>query len=143
MPSVSSVRPKVRKSVPHTAEPTASRPETARKKGLKAGDIVKAESPYGKIYGRLGTTEAVHPDTLAVSNSLSRLRNTHRNVRHAGGHFNDMLPYNLRHTDAVTGQPETGTRVKITRLDDWPEALKQGKSVYDLVDDVQKGKGVH
>jgi anaerobic selenocysteine-containing dehydrogenase len=115
--------------------------QTAAKKGLKAGDILKVESPYGCIYGRLGTTEAMHPDTLAVSNSLSRVRNTHRNVRHAGGHFNDLLPYNLRHTDAVTGQPDTATRLKITRLDDWPEELKLGKSVYDVVDDVAKGKG--
>ena len=117
--------------------------KTAAAKGLNAGDIVRVESPYGRIYGRIGTTEAMHPETLGVSNSLSRLRTTHRNVRHAGGHFNDMLPCNLRHTDAVTGQPDTATRVKITRLEDWPQELKEGKSVYDVVDDVAKGKGAH
>jgi hypothetical protein len=53
-----------------------------------------------------------------------------------------MLPYDLRNTDAVTGQPETVCRVKIIKLDDWPEGLKQGLTVYDLVDDIQKpGKG--
>ena len=110
--------------------------------GLESGDIVKVESPYGKIYGRIGTAEGWHPDALGVSNSLSRIKVRHDGVPHAGGHFNDMLPYDLRNTDAVTGQPETVCRVKITKLDDWPEGLKLGLTVYDLVDDIQKpGKG--
>ena len=82
--------------------------KTAAAKGLNAGDIVKVESPYGRIYGRIGSTEAMHPETLGVSNSLSRIcAPPTATCRHAGGHFNDMLPYDLRHTDAVTGQPDT------------------------------------
>jgi len=113
-------------------------PKTAAKKGLKSGDIVKVESPTSMIYGRIGVTEGMHPDTLGVSNSLSRITTGHHSVPHAGGHFNDLLPYDLRNTDAVTGQPETVCKLKITRLDDWPEPLKQGKLVYDLVDDFAK-----
>ena len=113
-------------------------PKTAEKQGLKSGDIVKVESPYGIIFGRIGVTEGMHPDTLGVSNSLSRIRIRHDTVRHAGGHFNDLLPYDLRNTDHVTGQPETVCKVKITRLDDWPEPLRQGKTVYDLVDELKR-----
>jgi anaerobic selenocysteine-containing dehydrogenase len=113
-------------------------PKTAKKQGLKSGDIVRAESPYGYIYGRIGVSEGIHPDTLGVSNSLSRIKVKHEGVRHAGGHFNDLLPYDLRNTDAVTGQPETVCKLKITKLDDWPELLKQGKSVYDLVDELKR-----
>ena len=47
-------------------------PKTAEKHGLKSLDVVKVESPYGMIYGRLGTSEGWHPDTLGVSNSRCR-----------------------------------------------------------------------
>lgn len=61
---------------------------------------------------------------------------------HAGGHFNDLLPYDLHNTDAVTGQPETVCKLKITKLDDWPQGLKDGGSVYDLIDEINApGKG--
>ena len=120
-------------------------PKTAAAEGLQDRDIVRVDSPYGFLYGRIGTSEGMHPDTLGVSNSLSRTRTSHKGVPHAGGHFNDLLPYDLGNTDAVTGQPETVCKIKITKLDDWPEGLRQGKSVYDLVDELQRpGKaGVH
>jgi anaerobic selenocysteine-containing dehydrogenase len=113
-------------------------PKTLEKQGLKSGDIVRVDSPTGRIYGRVGASEGVHPDTLGISNSLSRIRVNHAAVPHAGGHFNDLLPYDLANTDAVTGQPETVCKVKLTRLDDWPEPLKRGLLVYDLVDEFQK-----
>lgn len=120
-------------------------PKTAAAQGLQEKDIVRVDSPYGFLYGRIGTSEGMQPDTLGVSNSLSRTKVRHEGVPHAGGHFNDLLPYDLGNTDAVTGQPETVCKIKITKLDDWPEGLKQGKSVYDLVDELERpGKaGVH
>ena len=120
-------------------------PKTAAAEGLQEKDIVRVDSPYGFLYGRIGTSEGMQPDTLGISNSLSRTKVRHEGVPHAGGHFNDLLPYDLGNTDAVTGQPETVCKIKITKLDDWPEGLKQGKSVYDLVDELeQPGKaGVH
>ena len=117
-------------------------PKTAERKGLKPLDIVKVESPYGMIFGRVGVSEGWHPDTLGVSNSLSRAKGKLGAVKHAGGHFNDLLPYDLASTDGVTGQPETVCKVKITRLADWPQSLKDGGSVYDLVDEIARpGKG--
>jgi hypothetical protein len=82
--------------------------------------------------------QGVHPDTLCVSNSLTRITTGHKRVPHAGGHFNDLLPYDLQNTDNVTGQPETVCKLKITRLDDWPEGIKQGRLVYDMVDEFAK-----
>ena len=117
-------------------------PATAAKKGLKALDIVKVESPHGVLFGRIGTSEGMHPGALGVSNALSRIKTGQMGAPHAGGHFNDLLPYDLLNTDAVTGQPETVCRLKITKLDDWPQGLKDGKSVYDIVDEIgQPGKG--
>lgn len=117
-------------------------PKTADAQGLVQGDIVRVDSPYGRLFGRIGTSEGMHPDTLGVSNALSRAKTKHSKVAHAGGHYNDLLPYDLRNTDAVTGQPETVCKVKLTRLDDWPEVLKDGGTVYDVVDEIsQPGKG--
>jgi anaerobic selenocysteine-containing dehydrogenase len=117
-------------------------PVTAKKKGLEQLDIVKIESPHGKLFGRIGLTEGIHPDALGVSNALSRAKVSKMSVPHAGGHFNDLLPYDLRNTDAVTGQPETVCKLKITKLDDWPQGLKDGHSVYDIVDKIgEPGKG--
>jgi anaerobic selenocysteine-containing dehydrogenase len=120
-------------------------PKTAAAQGLAQRDIVKVESPVGFLYGRIGVSEGMHPDTLGVSNALSRTKTSHKGVAHAGGHFNDLLPYDLKNTDAVTGQPETVCKVKLTKLDDWPQGLMEGKSVYDLVDELQDtgSGGVH
>ncbi|MGI9344555.1 MAG: molybdopterin-dependent oxidoreductase [Gammaproteobacteria bacterium] len=116
-------------------------PRTAAAQGLEPLDVVKVESPYGLIYGRLGTSEGWHPDTLGVSNSLSRSGKL-GGVKNAGGHFNDLLPYDIRNTDGVTGQPETVCKVKITKLDDWPQFLKEGGTVYELIDHIaEPGKG--
>ena len=57
-----------------------------------------------------------------------------------GGHFNDMLPYDMANTDAASGQPETTTKVKLTKLDDWPDFLKQGGSIYDFVQELETAK---
>ncbi len=114
---------------------------TAKKLSLADGDIVKVESPYGRLYGRLATTESIHHETLGVSNALSRTRSQNRAVLMSGGHYNDMLPYDMRNTDGASGQPETSCRVKITKLDDWPAFLKQGSTVYDFVDSIRNARG--
>ena len=117
--------------------------KTAEELGFADGDIVLVESPYGKLYGRLRTTEAMHHETLGVSNSLSRTKNENRSTLMAGGHYNDILPYDMKNTDGATGQPETSCRVKLTKLNDWPEFLKEGGSVYQFVDEIENaiGKG--
>jgi anaerobic selenocysteine-containing dehydrogenase len=114
---------------------------TAEKKGLADGDIVMAESPHGKLYGRLKTTQAMHHETLGVSNALSRTKTESRSVLVAGGHFNDLLPYDMTNTDGATGQPETSCRIKLTKLDDWPDFLKEGMSVYSFVNELENKRG--
>ena len=52
-----------------------------------------------------------------------------------------MLPYDLKNTDAASAQPETVCKVKLTRLDDWPDFLKEGRTVYDLVEELETAKG--
>ena len=81
------------------------------------------ESPYGSIFGKIGLSEEIHPETIAVSNALSRIATQHSGVRHGGGNFNELLPANLRNTDACSGQPETVARVRIRKIDKLPVDL--------------------
>ncbi len=114
---------------------------TAKKMGFADGDIVKVESPYGRLYGRLRTTEGIHHETLGVSNALSRTRSESRSTLMSGGHYNDLLPYDMKNTDGASGQPETTTKVKLTKLADWPEFLKEGMTVYQVVDSIEQAEG--
>ncbi len=98
--------------------------KTGAAKGLKTGDFVELTSPYGSIYGRVGLTQGVHPETVAVSNSLSRMATQHSGVRPGGGHFNELLPANLQNTDACSSQLESVARVRVTRFPGPPELPK-------------------
>jgi hypothetical protein len=44
-------------------------------------------------------------------------------VRPGGGHFNELLPANLKHTDACSSQLESVAKVKVTRLAGPPAGL--------------------
>ncbi|MFZ3286433.1 MAG: molybdopterin-dependent oxidoreductase [Telluria sp.] len=104
--------------------------KTGTAKGLASGDIVEIASPYGKIVARVALSEGVHPETVCVSNALTRIASQHPGVKVGGGSFNQLLPANLKHTDACSGQPETVAKVKLTKLSELPEYLKRKNSVY-------------
>jgi len=97
--------------------------KTGRDRGFESGNLVELESPYGSIFGKIGLSEEIHPETIAVSNALSRIATQHSGVRHGGGNFNELLPANLRNTDACSGQPETVARVRIRKIDKLPVDL--------------------
>ena len=86
-------------------------------------------SPYGKIVGRVSLAQGVHPETVAISNSLSRMAGGHRGVRAGGGHFNELLPSNLKNTDACSSQPETVARVKLRKLAALPDILQSNAAL--------------
>jgi len=103
---------------------------TAKAKGLADGDIVRIESPYGSIIARVSSSQGVHPETVCVSNALSRIATQNSAVRLGGGNFNELLPSNLRNTDACSGQPETVAKVKLTKLTTMPAEFMASKSAY-------------
>jgi anaerobic selenocysteine-containing dehydrogenase len=103
---------------------------TAANRGLQNGDIVRIQSPYGSIVARIATSQGVHPETVCVSNALTRVAIQHSGVRVGGGSFNDLLPANLANTDACSGQPETVAKVKLIRLAEVPPELLVANSVY-------------
>ena len=91
-------------------------PKTAEKKGIKTGDVIRVASAYGKLTGMAKVSEGVHPETVAVSNALTRWVDYHAVVKPGGGNFNRLLPADLRNTDACSGQMETVAKVKVTKL---------------------------
>ncbi|MGC8493772.1 MAG: molybdopterin-dependent oxidoreductase [Syntrophobacteraceae bacterium] len=91
-------------------------PKTAAQKGIKTGDVIRITSAYGKLTGLAKVTEGVHPQTVAVSNALTRWVDYHAVIKPGGGNFNRILPADLRNTDACSGQMETVAKVKVTKL---------------------------
>jgi anaerobic selenocysteine-containing dehydrogenase len=91
--------------------------------GISDGDIVELISPYGRIFGRVALSQGVHHETIAVSNSLTRIAGQNASVKHGGGNFNELLPSDLRNTDACSSQLESVARVKISKLSMLPEDL--------------------
>ncbi|MCH8265589.1 MAG: hypothetical protein IIC10_09345 [Proteobacteria bacterium] len=54
-------------------------------KGQRGGGMKGAAGRgLGKIFGKLGTSEGMHPETLGVSNSLSRQASKKGRVKHGG-----------------------------------------------------------
>ena len=103
---------------------------SGRARGIKTGDIARIESPYGAVVARIALSEGVQPDTICISNALTRIVSQHAGVPVGGGNFNDLLPADLRNTDACSGQPETVARIKVTKLLTVPQELLSRDSVY-------------
>ncbi|MGD0023302.1 MAG: molybdopterin-dependent oxidoreductase, partial [Xanthobacteraceae bacterium] len=103
--------------------------KTATARGIVGGDIVELVSPYGRIFGRVSLSQGVQPETVAVSNALSRTVTQHAGVLHGGGNFNELLPADLRNTDACSSQLESVARVKISKLAKLPDDLHP-KSIF-------------
>jgi anaerobic selenocysteine-containing dehydrogenase len=92
-------------------------PETARRKGLKDGQEVRLETPFGRSQpATLRWTEGVHPECLSVPGILGR-----RITKHAKGkkglHYNSLIQYSFEQFDTVSAALDACVRVKVSRLD--------------------------
>jgi anaerobic selenocysteine-containing dehydrogenase len=96
-------------------------PKTAAARGIENDDLIQLTSPYGQVQGLAKLTEGVHPETIAMSNALTKWIDYHAIVRPGGGHFNRLMPADLKHTDANSGQLETSGKVKVTKIMSKPE----------------------
>lgn len=94
---------------------------TGAEHGIADNDIVELASPYGRIFGRVALSQGVHHETVAISNALTRMASQNSRVKHGGGNFNELLPSDLRNTDACSSQLEPVARVKIRKLSALPQ----------------------
>ncbi|MFH0914673.1 MAG: molybdopterin-dependent oxidoreductase, partial [Chloroflexota bacterium] len=88
--------------------------EIAEKKGLKDGDAVWLVSDWGgKTAGHIKTTDAIHPQVVAVYACAGHTTPFLPVAKNKGTHFNDLLRMDKEHLDPVTFSIEAAARVKI------------------------------
>jgi anaerobic selenocysteine-containing dehydrogenase len=86
-------------------------PVTAGRLGIADGDPIAIVSRVGRVEGAAALSEGVHPDTVAVSNALTRSLDGKK-----GTHFNTLLSAELEYTDNFSGALESVARVRVEKL---------------------------
>ncbi|MFZ5648185.1 MAG: molybdopterin-dependent oxidoreductase [Bacillota bacterium] len=88
---------------------------TAREKGIKTGDRISIESPFGRVEGIARVIEEIHPRVIGMSNAIARWT-MHPVERKMNVNFNRLLPASLEFTDLVSGHQETAVKVRINKI---------------------------
>jgi anaerobic selenocysteine-containing dehydrogenase len=91
--------------------------DTARQKGLKAGDKVEIESSRGnKIIGVLQVRKGQHPQTLTVMGCSGHWAKGQPIARGKGVNFNSLIELHWEESDPVTFSIEPCVKVKVARI---------------------------
>ncbi|MBI2850532.1 MAG: molybdopterin-dependent oxidoreductase [Chloroflexi bacterium] len=90
---------------------------TARKKGLKDGDIIEIESYLGrKAIGTLKTLEGHHPLAVGIAATAGHWAMGQPIARGKGTNFDNLLAMDFEHMDPVCGTIETSVRVSVKKI---------------------------
>lgn len=90
--------------------------DTAKKKGIKDGDIVEVESYRGrKATGVVKLLEGQHPQTVGIAATAGHWAKGQPIARGKGTNFDNMLPIDFEHVDPVCGNIETAVRVAVRK----------------------------
>jgi len=89
--------------------------KTAQAKGIKTGDRISIESPFGKVVGLARVIEEIHPRVIGMSNAITRWT-IHPVERKMNVNFNHLLPASLEFTDQISGHQETAVKVRISKI---------------------------
>jgi anaerobic selenocysteine-containing dehydrogenase len=91
---------------------------TAKQKGLKDGDLICLESPYGrKTTGTLKTMQGQHPKTVAISACSGAWAKGAPIAYGKGTNFNILLESDFKHACPVSWSQETAATVKVYKID--------------------------
>ena len=92
--------------------------ETARRKGLKPGDLVEIESWRGlKTQGILQTRKAQRPDTLTVMGVSGHWAKGLPIARGKGVNFNSLIDFRFSDMDPISGTMDVCVKVRVRKLD--------------------------
>jgi anaerobic selenocysteine-containing dehydrogenase len=92
--------------------------DTAKKKGLKDGDLICLESPYGrKTTGTLKTMQGQHPRTISISACSGAWAKGAPIAFGKGTNFNILLESDFKHACPVCWSQETASMVKVYKID--------------------------
>lgn len=90
---------------------------TAREKGLRDGERVRIESPYGRVEGTLRATELIHPECLGIPGMFGHWAVRKSVAKGKGTSFNNLLPPpSEKRIDVVSAQVDSCVRVKVSRI---------------------------
>jgi anaerobic selenocysteine-containing dehydrogenase len=89
--------------------------DTAKRKGLKDGDIVWVESRYGKTKGRLKVTNLIHPAAVGVPGIAGFGSSQEDPIVSEGPYFNVLCSMDeaLEQLDPISGAIEEGPACKV------------------------------
>lgn len=88
-------------------------PVVAKAHGFKEGDIIVAESQFGKTQGKVHITETMHPKAIAIPGALGRYVKTLGERTANQTCFNSLLNGSLGYCNPIHGGLETTARVKV------------------------------
>ncbi len=92
--------------------------DTARKKGLKDGNVVWLETRYKKKEkGVLKLMEGQHPQTVGIAGQAGLWAKGRPIAKGKGSNFDLLLESDLKHLDPISLSIETATPVKIYKAE--------------------------
>ena len=90
--------------------------DTARRKGLKDGDIIEIESYNGqKVEGPIKTMEGCHPQVIAIAGTAGKWSKGQPIAFGKGVNFDTLLFLDLEHADPTSLNLETSAKVRISK----------------------------
>ncbi|MBI4333182.1 MAG: molybdopterin-dependent oxidoreductase [Chloroflexi bacterium] len=91
--------------------------ETAKRKGIKEGDLIAIESSVGTVTGKARLTEGIHPEVVGIAGTFGAWAKGKPIARGKGVHHNSLLPYDLEHVDGVSGAVDDSIEVKVYKIE--------------------------
>jgi anaerobic selenocysteine-containing dehydrogenase len=101
---------------PYTYNITIST-ETAKKKGIREGDLVELESTNGeKVRGPVRVMQGQHPLTVGIAACSGHWAKGMPVAYQKGTNFDTLMACDLAHVDPVSLNIETAARIKVRRI---------------------------
>jgi molybdopterin-containing oxidoreductase family molybdopterin binding subunit len=92
--------------------------DTAKKKGIRDGDIVELESAAGrKVQGPVKLMEGQHPQTMGIAACSGHWAKGQPIARGKGTNFNVLLELDRKHLCPICLNIETAVRVKVRKVE--------------------------
>jgi thiosulfate reductase/polysulfide reductase chain A len=87
--------------------------ETARKLGLRDGDLVWVESQISKNKGEIRTSQCVHPEVIAIGGCSGSRSVDYNPIGKEGLNINELCDFDETRMNPVVGGMENRAKVKV------------------------------
>ncbi len=91
--------------------------QTAQKKGIKDGDLIRLETKTGKrVEGRAKVSEGIHPEALGIAGIFGHWAKGLPVAKGKGVHFNTLITLDLEHIDMLSAAVDVCVKVKVSKV---------------------------